>query len=109
MLSSPSNHIGHVINCKYILLQDGYVCSAVMVTMLLLSHASPVMLARNIVSCCFNDASKIVIHAIIEDTLTVFGGIRSCVSCPSGTSPDITGFNCVGQTVSDVLCTHRHY
>lgn len=41
---------------------------------------------------------------ILEDTVTVFGGIRSCVTCPSGTAPDVTsGFNCVGQTVSDVF------
>ena len=40
---------------------------------------------------------------MVEDTVTISGGIRSCISCPSGTSPDVTGFNCVGQTVSNVL------
>ena len=43
-------------------------------------------------------------YTILEDTLTVFGGIRSCVTCPSGTAPGVAGgFNCVGQTVSDVV------
>ena len=26
------------------------------------------------------------------------GGVRSCASCPTGTVPDDSGFDCVGET-----------
>ena len=81
-----------------------------MVLMLLPDHVSPAPSAKSMVSikhlmiiyvqACFPFC------AIIEDTVTAFVGIRSCVSCPSGTTSDVTGFNCVGQTVSDVLYVH---
>ncbi|XP_065896707.1 meckelin-like isoform X2 [Dysidea avara] len=34
---------------------------------------------------------------IYEDTVTN-GGVRSCASCPTGTVPDDSGFDCVGET-----------
>ena len=47
-------------------------------------------------------------YTIIEDTVSASVEIRSCVRCPSGTTPDVTtpnvtGFNCVTQPVSDLL------
>ena len=37
------------------------------------------------------------ISVLIEDTVTN-GGMRSCASCPTGTKPDESGFDCVGET-----------
>ena len=55
-------------NDRYILLQDGYACSAVMVMILLLSLVCPVVLAKNMVSDCViissHDVSNILITSI---------------------------------------------
>ena len=34
----------------------------------------------------------------VEDTVTSNGGMRSCANCPNGTVPDVSGFDCVGET-----------